>query len=433
MKRNELKRKLGITAAAGVLCLGILGAGMAVSAQETEEVPVETEIVSVETEAADAEAAGETESISENADAEAAAGESDDETGTSGESEISIEYASMFDIEYLENNVKLITDGDGNQRLLVPRDGEIPEGYEDVVVIRTPVERVLYCSATEVSSLEAIGGSELYDSVVGVSAPVEDWTIPEIIEGMENGTIAYVVQNDQTAANVEDVADLAPDLVMMSGGQPGAATLGTQLDEVGIPYIIDSGWMEETNEGYMEWLKLFGALYNMDQEAADVFEAKLARIDELKNMTAQIPEEERPVVAIGSFYDGVVYTQGSESSTAERIAEAGGVYALNDLAGDGSMQISMEEFLDKAKDADIMIYTSVITYSPDKAYLEAQEPLVTEFKAFQDDNIFVYAKDYYMSGADADEKFEDLVAIVHPELMEGYEMQHMVRLPDTAE
>ncbi len=430
MKRNELKRKLGMTAAAGVLCLGLLGAGTA-AAQEAETAPAETEAVS--TEAADgAEAVSETEAPESEALESEAAAEMDGEEVSDG-SGLGIEYASMFDIEYLENDVKLITDGDGNQRLLVPRDGEIPEGYEDVVVIRTPVERVLYCSATEVSSLEAIGGAGLYDSIVGVSAPVEDWTIPEIIEGMENGTIAYVVQNDQTAANVEEVAGLSPDLVMMSGGQPGAETLGAQLDEVGIPYIIDSGWMEETNEGYMEWLKLFGALYNMDQEAADVFEAKLARIDELKAMTAEIPEEERPVVAIGSFYDGVVYTQGSESSTAERIAEAGGVYALSDLAGDGSMQISMEEFLDKAKDADIMIYTSVITYSPDKAYLEAQEPLVTEFKAFQDDNVFVYAKDYYMSGADADEKFEDLVAIIHPELMEGYEFQHMIRLPDTAE
>ena len=63
MKRNELKRKLGMTAAASVLCLGLLGVGTA-AAQEAE-----TEAVSMEA-AGEAETVSETEALESEAAAE---------------------------------------------------------------------------------------------------------------------------------------------------------------------------------------------------------------------------------------------------------------------------------------------------------------------------------------------------------------------------
>lgn len=232
---------------------------------------------------------------------------------------------------------------------------------------------------------------------------------------------------------MEEITTLQPDVVLISGGDESAVQLAAQLDEVEIPYVVITEWMEPTSEGKLEWMKLIGALYNLDEEADAIYDAKLETVAELKEAAAAVPEEERPVVAVGMIYDGVVYTQGKDSSTAKEIESAGGVYALNDLEGEGSVQIGMEEFVDKAKDADVLIYSSQITYTPSKEYLAELEPLLTEFKAYQNDTVYVYAKDYYMASAAVDEKFEDLVAIVHPELMEGYELIHSLKLPETAE
>lgn len=329
--------------------------------------------------------------------------------------------------------MKLVTDGDGNKSLLVPKEAEVPEGYDDAMVIRTPVERAMICSTTHAGLIGALGEPALYDSLAAVTTPVEDWTIPEIISNLESGKTAYIAEDQYMGGNIEDVVTLNPDVVLFSGGYQSAEQFAAQLDEVSIPYISVTEWMEQTGEGQLEWMKLFGALYNEDQLANDKFDEKIARLDELKAMAAEVPEEERPTVAVGMVFDGVVYTYGGSSSTAKTIEEAGGVYAMKDLEGEGSMQINMEEFLDKAKDADILIYSSLVTYTTDKAALLNEEALLEEFAAYQNDKVYVYGKDYYINGAAIDEKFADMVAIIHPELMEGYELMHSVKLPDAAE
>ena len=353
--------------------------------------------------------------------------ETTEETVTLG-----IENAANFQIEYLENSVKLVTDADGNKLLLVPEETEAPEGY-DATVITTPIKNALYTSTTYVGLMGALNDESLYDTIAGVTTPVENWTTPQIIERMESGDIAYIAQDHWTAGNIEEITELQPDVVLVDGYDEAGVQLRAQLDEIGIPYVVISELMEATGEGQLEWMKLFGALYNLDEEADAIYEAKLARMDELKAVAAEIPEEDRPVVALGMIYDGIVYTQGGSSSTAAQIEAAGGVYALSELEGDGSVQIGMEEFVEQAKDADIVIYSSSITYTPDKAYLADLDPLLTEFKAWQDDTFYVYGKGYYMNSAAIDEKFEDMMAIIHPELMEGYELIHYEKLPEVAE
>lgn len=345
---------------------------------------------------------------------------------------LGLDYAKLYQIEYLENNVKLVTDGNGNELLLVPDDEEIPDGYGDKTVIRTPLKNALCCSTTHVGFIKSLGDESLYDTIAGVCTPVENWTIPQVVERMESGKIAYVAQDHWTAGNIEQITELKPDIALV-GSDEATVQLCAQLDAVGIPYCVVTEWMEESTEAQLEWMKLFGAFYNLDEEADAIFEEKVARMNELKEKAAAIPESERPVVALGMIYDGIVYTQAGDSATARTIEAAGGNYALKDLEGEGSVQIGLEEFMDKAKDADILLYSSSITYTPDKKYLEGLEPLLTEFKAFKNDTLYVYGAGYYMNSAAVDEKFEDMIAIIHPEMMEGYTLKHSEKLPDEVE
>lgn len=268
MKRNELKKRLLALALAGAMCAGLPGTGMIALAEENA------------TEAADAQSA-----------------------------ELGIKYADLLKIDYMDNDVKLITDADGNEKLLVPRDAEIPEGYEDKEVLRTPIEHAMFGSTTHVGLLSALEDDSLYDSIAAVTTELEYWTVPEVIERMESGQITYIAQDHWTAGNMEDITTVNPDVVLISGGDEAAVQLSAQLDEVNIPYIIVSEWMETTSEGKLEWMKLFGALYNEDQQATDIFERKLARVAELKEEAAAIPDEDKPVVALGMIYDGIVYTR----------------------------------------------------------------------------------------------------------------------------
>lgn len=348
--------------------------------------------------------------------------------------ETRIKYAKNFAIEYLPEGVKLLTDSDGNRRLLVPRGRDAPAGYEGVQAIPTPVSRALYTSTPQVGFIDALGKAQgddsLFGSVAGVTTPPGDWTIPWIEEGLEKGTIEYIPQDHRSAANIESVVSLFPDIVFTDGLTESQVLLRAMLDEAGIPYVTVTNWTEPDNTAGLEWLKFFAAFYNLDRLADDLFEEKLARIEDLAKITAGIPAAERPTAVFGMVYDGIVYTQGGQSTTAQELYKAGGLYAFRDIPGKAGISLGMEEFVNLARDADVLIYTSLPAYCPDKRALLDIDPLLGELKAFKEDRVFILDKGYYMNSAGADEKFLDTVFMLHPELMGGYTPRNYLRLPD---
>jgi iron complex transport system substrate-binding protein len=345
-----------------------------------------------------------------------------------------IKYAKNFTIEYMMEDVKLLTDSDGNKRLLVPRGKEVPSGYEGIQVIPTPIDHVLYTATPQVGFIDALskalGDDSLFASIGGVMNSPEEWVIPQILDGLARGTIEYIPQDYRTVVNIESVVSLSPELVFTGGLEESQVLLRAMLDEAGIPYVTVTNWTEPDNNAGLEWLKFFAAFYNLDELADDLFEAKLARIEELSKITAGIPDAERPAAAFALVYDGVVYTQGGQSTTAQELYRAGGLYVFRDLPGKAGISLGMEEFINLARDADVLIYTTLPAYCPDKKALLDVDPLLGELKAFKEDRVFILDKGYYMNSAGADEKFLDTVFMLHPELMGGYTLKNYVRLPD---
>ncbi|MDR2742226.1 MAG: ABC transporter substrate-binding protein [Treponema sp.] len=330
--------------------------------------------------------------------------------------------------------MKLLTDSDGNKRLLVPRGKEVPPGYEGIQVIPTPINHVLYTATPQVGFIDALskalGEDSLFASIRGVMNAPEEWVIPQILDGLAKGTIEYIPQDHRTTVNIESVVSLSPEMVFTGGPEESQVLLRAMLDEVGIPYVAVTNWTEPDNNAGLEWIKFFAAFYNLDELAAEIFETKLARIEELANITADIPEAERPTAALAMVYEGIVYTQGGQSITAQELYRAGGLYAFRDIPGKAGISLGMEEFINRAGDADVLIYTSLPAYCPDKKALLDVDPLLGELKAFKEDRVFILDKGYYMNSAGVDEKFLDTVFMLHPELLKGYTLKNYMRLPD---
>lgn len=342
--------------------------------------------------------------------------------------ELAIKYAKNFSIQYLDDDVKIVTDSDGRDLLLVPSEADVPSGHDDCILIRTPLTHAFYGSTTHVGYMGFFGKDSLYDSIAAVATEQARWTTPQVLERFESGQIQYIAAaSGMSLPDAETVLDLNPD-VYFTVAYPGQDRL-TQYEDVGITYVSVGEWMESSSYAAMEWVKFFGAFYNEDELADQIFETKYAEMEEMRLMCADIPATERPVVAFGLVSSGVIYTRASDSSTALEVESAGGTYYVDDLFGEGSLRIGMEEFFVNAKDADIIIYTSMLSYTPDKAALLEIEPLFAETKAFQNDQIYVYADDYYMNSAAVDVKYADLVTIIHPELMPDHELQMIVKLP----
>ena len=348
-----------------------------------------------------------------------------------------IKYAEKFSVDYRENNIKLVTDSAGKQFLLVPSGEKVPDYYKDMahtMLVRTPVNRVFLCSTSQVSFLKLLDRSKkLYDSVVAVTTEEADWTDEKIRSLMKSGKIRYLPEGRGQKSNVERIIEIKPDLVLPSGMDLGETKIMVQLKEAGIPALSVGDYTEASDEAYLEWVKFYGAFYNMDEEADSAFREMLARKRSLtEKIVKSISEEKlkKPVVALGLLFNGLVYTQSGEGKFTTFINSTGGIHALAGSKINGSVQISMEEFFNRCKDADILIYSSTKKYTPSKKALLALNPLFAEFKAMKKDNIYIYDSGYYVNSAEIIEKFEDMAYILHPSLLPGHRLRHYEKLPD---
>ncbi|MDR0583746.1 MAG: ABC transporter substrate-binding protein [Treponema sp.] len=348
-------------------------------------------------------------------------------------SRFSVTHARLFGITWLENGAKLVRDGHDRETLLVPRGAEIPEGYDNIPVVRTPIEKGFFMSTTYVGLLDALGKEALFDTVGAVITPVEDWTTEGIVERMKSGKTLHIPWGGMgQAGDIEGVTRLKPDVIFSGPDDQGSIIVYAESGAIQFPYVVVSEYLEETGEAMLEWIKFIAAFYNLDAEADAVYAQKLARMTELREKAAAVPQENKPVVATGSQWMGIVYMSGAESRGALELAAAGGLNAFAEIPGKGSTRVNLEEFVQKGKDADILLYTSMISYLPDKQALLAESPLFAEFRAFKNDRVYVLSKGYYINSAQVDVKFEDLTAILHPELFPGRDLTFYVKLPDTA-
>jgi iron complex transport system substrate-binding protein len=348
------------------------------------------------------------------------------------DSHLAVRNAKLFSIDYMADGVKLVRDSEGNELLLVPREGAIPVAHRDKRVVRTPIERAFFMSTTHIALMLDLEDESILDSIAAVITEEGDWTLQPIIERFKNGQIQYIPWSMQTGVNIEELAALKPDMVFSSAGYESGIKLFPKLDELGIDYMEVSEYLEGSNIAGMEWIKLFAAFYNLDEEADAIYEKKRAHLAELSRVASEIPEEKKPLVAFAHVFKGSVYVQGGESTTAQELEKAGGRYFLKNLRGNVNMRISMEEFFTQAKDADILMYNSMINLTPDKKTLAEEVPLIAEFKSFKNDRIYVLSKGYYMNNGALDVKFEDVVAIFHPELFPGRVLTFYTLLPDLA-
>ena len=347
-------------------------------------------------------------------------------------SNMKIDHAVAFSVEYLPKDVKLVIDSWGRELVLVPRGTVTPAGHESALRISTPVRRVMFTSPASIGFLEDLEGYGVYSSIAALTWDGPPYTVPALDEGFASEQIIYISPESWTEGDIEAIMAAEPDIVFLGTASEDAA-LAVLLDEAGIPYAtaaaesVSSSLTLPVSETYLEWVKFFAAFYNLDEEAGSIYEASLERLEHLYAETSSIPEARKPTVAVVSGYDGTVTAPAGNADIAYLLKKAGAVYALADEAGGGSVQLEMEEFAERCKEADILICTSQLPSD----FLT--DPLLAECKALENNRVFATDSGYQMKKTHAANELEDLVAICHPELRESYELTMYRSLTASAE
>ena len=317
-----------------------------------------------------------------------------------------LRYAQKFTVEYAGESYKRITINGDRVYLVVAEGAAVPDGVPGgVTVLQQPLDQIYLVAAAAMDFFDKLNA---IDRITLSGKKEADWYITSAKDAMQEGSMLYAGKYSEPDYELilSEGCDIAVENTMI---YHSPAVL-EQLERLGIPVLVETSSYEPQPLGRMEWIKLYGALLDKEDEAAALFDAKM---DSLSGVLEQEPAGK----TVAFFYitsNGAVNVRKSTDYVAKSITMAGGEYvSFDDSAEDNAqstVNIQMESFYHGAVDADVLIYNSIVDgelHSIDE--LVALDPLLADFKAVKNGNVWCLTKNFYQESLE----LSDLILDVH--------------------
>lgn len=322
----------------------------------------------------------------------AAAGQERAEPVPEPVSRMELSYPQQFTVDYYEGGYKLITIDESGRYLVVPEGGEAPEGLpEDVTVLYQPLDRI-YLVAT--SAMDLFRSLDAVDAIRLSGTDADGWEIPEARQALESGEMLYA--GKYNAPDYELILSEGCDLAVESTMIYHNPEVKEQLERLGVPVLVERSSYEGHPLGRMEWIKLYAALLDREEEAAALYDRMLEEL-------APILDQEPTGKTVAFFYlttTGTANVRKSGDYIPKMIRMAGGEYVPSGLTGEdnalSTMNMDLESFYAAARDADVLIYSSTIYGELQTVDQLLQESgLLADFKAVQTGDVWCTGKNMF--------------------------------------
>ena len=341
---------------------------------------------------------------------------------------VDISYAKGFSIEKYASGLTIL-------KILVPWPNAeasftyalIPKEKEAFItldknkydaIISVPIENLVVTSTTHIPALEAL--DEL-DKLIGFS-DTKYISSKAARKRINAGQIKELGVNE--SLNTEAVLALQPDLVVgfaLNGDNSAYETLKRSQ----IPVIYNGDWVEETPLGKAEWIKFFAPFFTKETQANTVFSEIEKSYLDAKNIAEAAQTE--PTVLSGALYKDVWYLPGGKSWAANFLNDANANYLWKETPESGSLSLSWESVLVKAKNAEYWIGPAQF-----KSYteMESSSAHYIQFDAFKNKKVYTFANTvgetggnlyYELAPQRPDLVLKDLIHILHPGLLPDHE------------
>lgn len=300
------------------------------------------------------------------------------------ESAYPLEYAKEFTVDECTGGTRLITIQNARY-LIVPENGTVPNGLsEDITVLQKPLENVYLVST---SAMDPILKIDALSAVTLSGTSAENWYLPEAKEAMENGEISYA--GKYSAPDYERIVSANCGLAIENTMIYHTPEVKEQLEKFGIPVLVERSSYESDPLARMEWVKLYGILFDKEAEAEAFFNEQVQRIRPLLGQDTA----GKTAAFFSVTSNNLVTVRKSNDYVAKMIGMAGGEYVFSNLSDNGNnlatINLSLEEFYAGAKDADVLIYNSTIEGKIETIeQLLSKCPMLADFKAVQNGNVW---------------------------------------------
>ena len=335
---------------------------------------------------------------------------------------LQLAYAKNFSIDYYEGGYKLLTIKDGTQILTVPEGKKAPDNLdESIIVMQQPVNNIYLVSSAVMDMFRELNALD----TIGFSAQkAENWYVEGAKAAMENGDILYA--GKYSSPDYELLVSKKCSLAIENSMILHSPEVKDMLDDFDIPVIIDYSIFDTHPLVRVEWIKFFGALTGMEEEAEKAFEKQTEIV---KHVTATKKTDK----TVAFFYitsNGLVQVRQSNDYIPKMIELAGGRYIFENLGDDSkrsTMNMQVEEFYNKAKDADYLIYNSTIdggVKSVDELIEKCS--VLSDFKAVKSGDVWCTEKDVYQQSMSIGFLIEDIHNMLQG--ADDKEMNYLYRL-----
>ena len=346
-------------------------------------------------------------------------------SGLEYERSMELSYAEEFSVDYYKGGYALITIADSDKFLVVPKGKEAPENMEEnIAVLKQPLNNIYLVATAAMDFFVSLDGLEK----IRLSGTNENgWYIDEAKKAMEDDSILFAGKYS------------APDYELILGENCSLAVESTmiyhtpevkeKLEQFKIPVLVERSSYESHPLGRTEWIKLYGVLLGKEEEAERLFKEQEERME-------SVLSEENTGKTVAFFYittNGLANVRKSNDYVSKMIELAGGRYIFENLGEDdnalSTVNMQMEEFYAKAKDADYIIYNSAIDGELQTIeQLLEKSSLLKDFKAVKNGNVWCTGKNLFQESTGLGVMIEDIHKMLNSEGDSLTELTYMHRL-----
>lgn len=305
---------------------------------------------------------------------------------------LNLTYAKEFSVDFY-GDYKLITISGKDKFFLVPENFKVPKNIpNDFTVLKQALDKTYLVSSSVIDFITTLNA---LDFIKFSGIKENALYIPQAKDAMQNKKILYAGKYN------------APDYELLYSSNCNFAIENTmifhspqvieKLKELGIPVLVEKSTYENHPLGRLEWIKLYGLLFNREEIAQKFFDDENAKITSI----IQNKNSGKTVVFFFITSNGSVNVRKPNDYIAKIINLSGGKYIFDDLPNESenslsTMNMQFENFYLKTVNADILIYNNTIDrnlFSIED--LLKKNEMFKDFKAYRENKIYCTQKNFF--------------------------------------